>query len=127
LRSVPSTSTPPLRLVEGATDEPAASLDEVYRKYGRYVAAVILRLDGRNAEVEDLVQDVFVEAARGIRRLREADAIRGWLATIAVRTVRRRLRLRRAFRFLGLDAGQGGHCPFGACTRGALPFTCPAP
>jgi len=71
------------------------------------VAAVILRLDGRGAEVDDLVQDVFVEAARGIGRLRQPDAIKGWLATIAVRTVRRRLRLRRMWRFLGLDRDAG--------------------
>jgi RNA polymerase sigma-70 factor (ECF subfamily) len=81
-----------------------ASLDAIYRRYCRYVAAVILRLGGRRSEVEDLVQDVFVEAARGIANLREEEAIRGWLATIAVRTVRRRLRLRRARRFFGLDS-----------------------
>jgi RNA polymerase sigma-70 factor (ECF subfamily) len=90
-----------LRLVE--SDEQGSSLDEVYRRYCRYVAAVILRLDGRNTEVDDLVQDVFVEAARGIGRLRQPGAIKGWLATIAVRLVRRRLRMRRVCRFLGMD------------------------
>ena len=90
-----------LRLVPGG--EPKLTLDEVYRRYCRYVAAVILRLDGRSAEVDDLVQDVFVEAAAGIERLRESGAVKGWLATIAVRTVRRRLRLRRIKFFLGLD------------------------
>lgn len=93
-----------LRLVDpDAPDAQGSSLDEVYRRYCRYVAAVILRLDGRTTEVDDLVQDVFVEAARGIRSLRQPAAIKGWLATIAVRTVRRRLRLRRVRRFLGLD------------------------
>jgi RNA polymerase sigma-70 factor, ECF subfamily len=90
-----------LRLVEA--QEPVSSLDQVYRRYCRYVAAVILRLDGRATEVDDLVQDVFVEAARGIGGLRQPGAIKGWLATIAVRVVRRRLRLRRLRRFLGLD------------------------
>jgi RNA polymerase sigma-70 factor, ECF subfamily len=94
-----------LRLVERPAGE--FSLDQIYRRYCRYVAAVILRLEGRNAEVEDLVQDVFVEAARGLRRLRQPEAIKGWLATIAVRTVRRRLRLRRVRRFLGLDREAG--------------------
>jgi RNA polymerase sigma-70 factor (ECF subfamily) len=88
-------------------DQGTASLDEVYRRYCRYVAAVILRLDGQSNEVDDLVQDVFVEAARGIRGLREPEAIKGWLATIAVRTVRRRLRMRRLWRFFGLDHDTG--------------------
>jgi RNA polymerase sigma-70 factor (ECF subfamily) len=93
----------PLRLVR--SDEPDTSLDDVYRRYCRYVAAVILRLDGRPDDLEDQIQDVFVEAARGIERLREPAAIKGWLATIAVRLVSRRLRRRRLKRFLGLDRG----------------------
>ncbi len=90
-----------LRLVD--SEEQGSSLDEVYRRYCRYVAAVVLRLDGRSHEVDDLVQDVFVEAARGIGRLRQPGAIKGWLATIAVRTVRRQLRVRRMRRFFGFD------------------------
>ena len=80
-------------------------LEEVYRRYAPYVAAVVLRLSGRGSEVDDLVQDVFVEAARGIERLRQPEAVKGWLATIAVRVCRRRLRLRRVKLLLGLDAG----------------------
>ena len=95
-----------LRLVRG--DEPEASLDEIYRRYCRYVAAVILRLRGRPDDLDDLIQDVFVEAARGIERLRDPEAIKGWLATIAVRLVRRRLRMLRLKRFLGLDRGGDG-------------------
>jgi RNA polymerase sigma-70 factor (ECF subfamily) len=87
-----------------AGEAPPASLTEIYRRYCRYVAAVILRLDGRAAEVDDLVQDVFVEAAVGIRRLRDPEAVKGWLATIAVRTVRRRFRLRRIWRLIGLES-----------------------
>lgn len=92
----------PLRLVP--LDERSSFLDDVYRRYCRYVAAVVLRLEGRQAEVDDLVQEVFVEAARGIRHLREPDAVKGWLATITVRVVRQRLKVRRLRRFLGLDA-----------------------
>lgn len=105
---MPKTSHPEkvaLRLVPDTEAPPA--LADVYRKYCRYVAAIVLRLDGRPAEVDDLVQDVFVEAASGISRLRAPEAIKGWLATITVRIVRRRLRVRRAWRFLGLD-GDGG-------------------
>ncbi len=98
------------RPIEGAPrlvgpGESGSPLDEVYRRYCRYVAAVILRLGGREGEVEDLVQDVFVEAARGIKHLRQPDAIKGWLATIAVRTTRRSLRMRKLRGFLGIDAG----------------------
>ena len=66
--SVPR-SPAPLRLVP--IDEQTSFLDDVYRRYCRYVAAVVLRLDGRQAEVDDIVQEVFVEAARGVARLRD--------------------------------------------------------
>jgi RNA polymerase sigma-70 factor (ECF subfamily) len=106
-RSEPSTEVV-LRLVH--SDGPRPTLDDIYRRYCRYVAGVIVRLDGRAAEVDDLVQEVFVEAAAGLGRLREPEAIKGWLATIAVRRVRRHLRLRRLWRLLGLDrdASQAG-------------------
>jgi RNA polymerase sigma-70 factor (ECF subfamily) len=94
-----------LRLVP--RNEGGSLLEGVYRRYCRYVAAVIMRLDGSPTDLDDLVQDVFVEAARGIKRLQHPDAVKGWLATIAVRLVRRRLRLRRVRRFLGFgDAGE---------------------
>lgn len=99
--SVPR-SQAPLRLVP--VGERTSFLDDVYRRYCRYVAAVVLRLDGRQTEVDDIVQEVFVEASRGVARLRDPDAVKGWLATIAVRIVRHRLRARRLRRFLGLDA-----------------------
>ena len=97
------TQLPTLRLVQsGTTGE--VLLDDVYRRYCRYVAAVALRLDGRQTEVDDVVQEVFVEAARGIRGLRDPGAVKGWLATITVRVVRQRLRRRRMRRLFGLDA-----------------------
>jgi RNA polymerase sigma-70 factor (ECF subfamily) len=100
----PLTHSPPaLRVIE--RDEAGTCLEDVYRRYAPYVAAVVLRLSGRRNEVEDLVQDVFVEATRGIGGLREPAAVKGWLATITVRLCRRRLRLRRLAVLLGLDAG----------------------
>jgi RNA polymerase sigma-70 factor (ECF subfamily) len=100
--ATPVLQPPRLRVVERAG---GSWLEEVYRRYAPYVAAVVLRLVGRNTEVDDLVQDVFVEATRGIERLRQPEAVKGWLATIAVRVCRRRLRLRRVKVLLGLDAG----------------------
>ena len=100
MRSAP-TPTPRLRLVPPRT--PAGGLDDLYRRYCRYVAAVALRLDGRHSEVDDLVQEVFVQAARGIQGLRDPEAVKGWLATITVRVVRQQLRRRRMRHLFGLD------------------------
>ena len=88
--------------VASASAEESASerLDALYSEYSRYVAAIGLRLVGNDAEVDDLVQDVFLDAVRGIDKLREPEAIRGWLATLTVRTARRKLRRNRVRRWV---------------------------
>lgn len=84
------------------TPPPPRALDDVYRAYCRYVGAVCLRISGRRAELDDLIQDVFAEAASSYDALREPEALRGWLATIAVRVTRKRLRRRRLYSLIGL-------------------------
>jgi RNA polymerase sigma-70 factor (ECF subfamily) len=76
----------------------------VYRSYCRYVGAVCLRISGRRTEVDDLIQDVFAEAASSYDALREPEAVRGWLATIAVRVTRKRLRRLKLYALIGLAA-----------------------
>jgi RNA polymerase sigma-70 factor, ECF subfamily len=89
--------------VADAGDAPI-ELAQFFERYAPYVARIGHRLLGRDDEVDDLIQDVFLAAHRGIRRLREVEAVKGWLATVAVRQCRRRLRARRARSFLHLDA-----------------------
>ncbi len=100
-------SQPALRVVAVGGEEvrPAepAGLDDVFRRYSPYVAAIALRLLGRDDEVDDVVQDVFLEAVRGIHSIRDAGAVKGWLATVTVRVVRRRLRMRRLKAMFGFD------------------------
>ena len=79
-------------------------LDGAYRQYCRYVASVCLKISGRRSELEDLIQEVFAEAASTFDALREPDAMRGWLATIAVRVTRKRLFRRRLYALVGLGS-----------------------
>lgn len=92
-----------LRLVRTFEQVPSDELESVFRAYSRYVASIAVRLLGCDDEVDDVVQEVFVVAMRGLRNLREPGAIRGWLATVAVRIARRKLRRRRLRAFVGLD------------------------
>jgi RNA polymerase sigma-70 factor (ECF subfamily) len=78
-------------------------LDTLFRRYSSYVAAVAHRLLGRDEEVDDTIQEVFLVAVRSLKSVRDPGAIRGWLARITVRTARQRLRKRRMRAFLGLD------------------------
>jgi RNA polymerase sigma-70 factor, ECF subfamily len=81
--------------------------EDVFRQYAPYVAALVLKLIGRPADVDDVVQDVFIQAHRGLASLRNAEALRPWLRRITVRRAQRWLRKRwvlRWFRESALDA-----------------------
>ena len=82
---------------------PADDLDAVFRQYSGYVAAIAFRLLGRDHEIDDVVQEVFLAATRSLRKLREPAAVKGWLATVTVRVVRRKLRGRRVRAFFGAE------------------------
>ena len=73
------------------------------RLYDRHSAAVhrmVYRLLGRDAELDDIVQEVFIYALHSIDKLREPAALKGWLLGIAVGKVRSQLRLRYRRRWL---------------------------
>jgi RNA polymerase sigma-70 factor, ECF subfamily len=81
--------------------------DQLFRVHAPYVAALVLKLIGRPGYVDDVVQDVFIQAHRGMGKLRDVEAVRPWLRRIAVRRARRWLRKRwvlRWFRELDVDA-----------------------
>lgn len=102
----PATGRPLLRVVAGGAASIApepTDFDSLFRRYSPYVASIGLRLLGRDDEIDDLVQDVFLEAHRGLTSIREPGAVKGWLARICVRRAVRRLRRRRLRAFLSLD------------------------
>jgi RNA polymerase sigma-70 factor, ECF subfamily len=87
------------RVVEGD----AWAEEFLYRRYVRAIWCTVLRLLRSPTEAEDVVQDTFATAFQELPRLREANALRGWLLQIAVRQVHRRLRRHRLRQLLGLE------------------------
>jgi RNA polymerase sigma-70 factor (ECF subfamily) len=88
--------------VAGAEEESAeVRFDEVFRRHAAYVGALVLKLIGRPGDVDDLVQDVFIQAHRGLSKLREPEAVRPWLRRITVRRTQRWLRKRWVRRWFG--------------------------
>ena len=79
-------------------------LGDLFKRYASYVATIGIRLLGRDDELDDLVQEVFIEAYRGFHQLRSPDAVKSWLARITVRRAIRRLRRRRLRSFFSLEA-----------------------
>lgn len=62
---------------------------------------------GPNGEAEDLTQDVFLRTFAGLPALRDVDALRSFIYSVALRTLKWELRRRRVRRMLHLsDTGQ---------------------
>jgi RNA polymerase sigma-70 factor, ECF subfamily len=81
-----------VRAGDVAVADHPVDFDAVFRRYAPYVGAIVLRLVGRPDDVDDIVQDVFIQAHRGLSGLRDPEAVRPWLTRIAVRRSRRWLR-----------------------------------
>jgi RNA polymerase sigma-70 factor (ECF subfamily) len=81
--------------------------DAIYAVYVPYVASIGHKLLGRPEEVEDLVQDVFVQVLLHLDQLEEPAALRGWLGMITTRKALGRLRKRNLRRLVGLDDYEG--------------------
>jgi len=88
-------------VVAARAGEPWAR-EALFRRYAPKASGLALRLMGRDADLDDLVQDSFVSALRGLDGLKEPQAFAGWLASIVVQTGHKLLRRRRLARRLGL-------------------------
>jgi RNA polymerase sigma-70 factor, ECF subfamily len=95
----PPSRIAPVEPPSGNDPEPGATtrdipLDELYARYAPYVAAIAMRILGREGEVHDLVQDVFTTAVRRLRRREQHAEIRSWLAKVTVHRSLHQLRMR---------------------------------
>jgi RNA polymerase sigma-70 factor (ECF subfamily) len=70
------------RLVEAARGGDRAAFAVLYRQYVRMIHGILLARIPR-ADVDDLVQDVFMTALERMAALRDGRAFGSWLATIA--------------------------------------------
>ena len=80
-------------------EDASLDFDDIFRRYAPYVGALVLKLLGRPGDVDDVVQDVFLQAHRGIGKLRDPAAVRPWLRRITIRRARRFLRKRWVLRW----------------------------
>src|SRR5262245_64655539 len=71
-----------VRLVRAAQGQDRAAFAELYALYARTVHGILLSRVPR-ADVDDLLQDVFLQAMQRLPELREPAAFSAWLATIA--------------------------------------------
>ena len=95
-----------VRLVERCQKGERDALGEFYRQYRAEVTRNLQRELGpgrREAELEDVLQDVFVEAFRSIGRFRGDAKLSTWLYRVCINVALQRLRKRRRLAEVSTD------------------------
>ena len=95
------------RLLAEARDGDAAAFSEFVRRHTAAVHRWMSRAVGAQ-EAEDLTQDVFLKAYRGLARFRGEAPARAWLASIADNAVKNRYRALSRFRRIFSSADPEG-------------------
>lgn len=111
-------------MVERARSGDQASCGELFRLHAGRVHRTVYRLLGPSADVEDVVQAVFIDAFRSLAGFRGEAAFSTWLVRIAVR-VALRARKRPALAMVPIEmaereAGQGAEPDRAADARRGL-------
>ena len=91
VRVLPATMTDDA-LVEALRAHVPGAADLFFDRYGPYVERLVVRIVGVDADVPDLIQEVFARAFEGVRRLRAGSALKGWIGSVAIFTARAFLR-----------------------------------
>jgi RNA polymerase sigma-70 factor (ECF subfamily) len=91
----PSPSTDSTQWLAAARAGDAQAFGQLYACYAPMVHAVLLS-HAAPADVDDLLQEVFLAAWRGLGGLRDEQAVGGWLAVIARHAAQRQVRRSRS-------------------------------
>jgi RNA polymerase sigma-70 factor (ECF subfamily) len=93
-------------LVAQALVGDVAAKAQLFKRYVKMAGALAFRLTAQDGDVDDIVQDSFIAAFSGLRRLEVPQSFGGWFRTIVTVTsiaVIRRRRLLRRLGFRGPD------------------------
>lgn len=89
-------------LVRALRASRSGAADAFFQRYFDHVRRVVTRVMSLDDELEDIIQDVFLDALRSIDRLKEPSALKMWLTSIALFKARRVLRQRKRRSWLRL-------------------------
>jgi RNA polymerase sigma-70 factor (ECF subfamily) len=87
-------------LVEALRSDHPGAKAAFFQRYVRYVERIITHVIGFDAELADILQEVFAGALASIRSLEKPSALQPWLGSIAMRTTRKVLRGRSRHKWL---------------------------
>lgn len=98
-----------LALIAAAIAGEEQAFTALYRAHSAYIAGVVYRMLGSDADLDDIVQETFVDGLRQLHNLEDPKKLRSFLVTIAVRRIHGRLSFR--YRMKSIVANLFGNAP----------------
>lgn len=96
-------------LVAAALEGDERAKEALFRRHVGMVSGLSYRLLGRDAELEDIVQESFSQAFAALHKLERPQAFASWLASIVTRNTIATIRRRRLLARLGFLRGEPVH------------------
>ena len=90
-------------IVARALDGEAWAREALYVRHVDRITGIVAKLLRNSADIEDVVQDTFVQGFEDLHQVKTPRHVGRWLAGIAVHRVHRRFRRRKVKQMLGLD------------------------
>jgi RNA polymerase sigma-70 factor (ECF subfamily) len=90
-------------LVEAIVAGDGPAVAELFDRYAYVVRGVFIRALGGTDELDDLMQEAFLTIVRRCHTLRDPEALRSFVVSVAIRISRNELRKRALRRFIGLE------------------------
>jgi RNA polymerase sigma-70 factor (ECF subfamily) len=85
-------------IAAGAARGDAASILQLYDRFGPLVNRLVWRVLGPDHEHNDIVHDVFISVLESIGRVKTPSLLEQWICSVTVNTVRNEIRKRRFYR-----------------------------
>jgi len=102
----PGTDSQNTVFVRRAVQGDRAAFDRLISIFHEPIFRMVYVRTRSRVDAEDLTQDIFIQAFKSIRRLREVDRFRSWLYSIAVNRVRDFHRKKRLRSFFMISSGE---------------------
>jgi RNA polymerase sigma-70 factor (ECF subfamily) len=90
-------------LLDGLRSREPGAVADLLNRYSDLVRRFITRTLGSAVDVDDLAQETFLIVLRRCADVREPEALRSFVVSVAIRVARNELRKRAIRRFVGLD------------------------
>ncbi|MCA9620152.1 MAG: sigma-70 family RNA polymerase sigma factor, partial [Myxococcales bacterium] len=87
-------------LVAAAREGVPEARRALFDRFADDVERLLYRVLGRDPDIADALQDVFLQVFRNLGRLRDPEALPAWLRAITVATAKKRIRARARRRWL---------------------------